>query len=114
MGEDDSRQKRNCESSWKIHRIHWEKNRFIFDLMYKRKTMSKAMFDWLIKKKIADKYLIEIWRQPGFEFVCSLLAIQKRGHNFGTTSHCRVPVMQRPPHMSVTPNVKTGCISCFS
>lgn len=35
--------KRKCELTWKVHRIHWEKNRFIFDLMYKRKVMSREL-----------------------------------------------------------------------
>lgn len=35
--------KRKTEMTWKIHRIHWEKNRFIFDLMYQRKVMSKEL-----------------------------------------------------------------------
>lgn len=35
--------KRRNELTWKIHRIHWEKNRFIFDLMYKRKVMSREL-----------------------------------------------------------------------
>jgi bud site selection protein 31 len=35
--------KRKAELSWKIHRLHWEKNRFIFDLMYQRKVMSKEL-----------------------------------------------------------------------
>ena len=35
--------KRRNESQWKIHRLHWEKNRFIFDLMYKRKVMSREL-----------------------------------------------------------------------
>lgn len=35
--------RRKNELAWKIHRIHWEKNRFIFDLMYQRKVMSKDL-----------------------------------------------------------------------
>ena len=35
--------KRKNESTWKIHRLHWEKNRFIYDLMYQRKVMSKEL-----------------------------------------------------------------------
>jgi bud site selection protein 31 len=38
---------RKNQSSWKIHRLHWEKNRFIFDLMYKRKVMSKELVSLL-------------------------------------------------------------------
>lgn len=34
--------KRKNELTWKINRIHWEKNRFIFDLMYVRKVLTLA------------------------------------------------------------------------
>ena len=39
--------RRKNELAWKIHRIHWEKNRFIFDLMYQRKVMSKELVGML-------------------------------------------------------------------
>lgn len=35
--------KRKSELTWKIHRLHWEKNRFIYDLMYQRKVMSREL-----------------------------------------------------------------------
>jgi len=106
--------KRRHELTWKIHRIHWEKNRFIFDLMYKRKVMSRELYDWLVREKIADGALIAKWRKPGYENLCSMLAIQKGNHNFGTTSHCRVPLKKRAPQQRITPDVQTGCISCCS
>jgi bud site selection protein 31 len=81
--------KRRAESAWAVHRIHWEKNRFIHDLMYTRKAMDRGLFDWLVREKVADGALISKWRKPGYEILCSMLAIQKSGHNFGTTSHCR-------------------------
>jgi bud site selection protein 31 len=40
---EDQDGKRKTELTWKIHRIHWEKNRFIFDLMYQRKVMSRDL-----------------------------------------------------------------------
>ncbi len=40
---EDHAGKRRAELNWKIHRLHWEKNRFIFDLMYKRKVMSREL-----------------------------------------------------------------------
>lgn len=40
---EDHEGKRVKEMTWKIHRLHWEKNRFIFDLMYQRKVMSKEL-----------------------------------------------------------------------
>ncbi len=40
---EDHEGKRKAECTWKIHRIHWEKNRFIYDLMYVRKVMSREL-----------------------------------------------------------------------
>ncbi len=40
---EDQEGKRKAELTWKIHRLHWEKNRFIYDLMYKRKVMSREL-----------------------------------------------------------------------
>lgn len=40
---DEHEGKRKAEGNWKIHRIHWEKNRFIYDLMYVRKVMSREL-----------------------------------------------------------------------
>lgn len=34
---------RRTALSWKVHRVHWEKNRFIFDLMYVRKVMPREL-----------------------------------------------------------------------
>ncbi|KAK9804120.1 hypothetical protein WJX73_001022 [Symbiochloris irregularis] len=106
--------RRKNELTWKIHRIHWEKNRFIYDLMYVRKVMSRELYDYLVREKIADGALIAKWRKPGYEILCSMLAIQKGNHNFGTTSHCRVPMAKRAAQQRITADVSTGCISCAS
>ena len=71
-------------------------------------------YDFLVREKIADGALISKWRKPGYEILCSMLAIQKGNHNFGTTSHCRVPMKNRAPQQKVTPDVQTGCICCAS
>lgn len=34
-------------------------------------------FDYLVREKIADGALIAKWRKPGYEILCSMLAIQK-------------------------------------
>ena len=46
--------KRKCELTWKVHRIHWEKNRFIYDLMYKRKVMSRELVGCFVTYQIAE------------------------------------------------------------
>lgn len=51
--------------------------------------MCPLQYEWLVREKVADGALISKWRKPGYEILCSMLAIQKGNHNFGTTSHCR-------------------------
>ena len=82
--------KRKNELTWRIHRIHWEKNRFIFDLRYKKNVLSDELYNYLCREKVADQPLISKWRKPGYENLCSLLSIQKGDTNFGTASICRV------------------------
>eukprot|EP00878_Enallax_costatus_P007784 GHUV01008147.1.p1 GENE.GHUV01008147.1~~GHUV01008147.1.p1 ORF type:complete len:223 (+),score=42.67 GHUV01008147.1:574-1242(+) len=77
-------------------------------------TCHCLQFEWLCREKIADGPLIAKWRKPGYEILCSMLAIQKGNHNFGTTSHCRVPLRLRAAQQRVTPDVQTGCVSCAS
>lgn len=67
-----------------------------------------------MREKFADGALIAKWRKPGYEILCSMLAIQKSGHNFKTTSMCRVPLRSRPANQRCLPSVETGCISCAS
>jgi hypothetical protein len=40
---EDHEGKRRNEMGWRIHRVHFEKNRFIHDLMYKQKAMSREL-----------------------------------------------------------------------
>lgn len=104
--------KRRAESTWMITRLHWEKNRFIYESYYEEKTISKKMYEYLCQMKIADGPLIAKWRKPGYEYLCALSAIDTRNTNYGTASICRVPIHQRPE--KPTPAQSTGCISCAS
>jgi bud site selection protein 31 len=106
--------KRRAELTWKVHRLHWEKNRFLYDLMYVKKAMSRELFDFLVSNKVADGALISKWRKPGYELLCSTLAVQRSGTAFGTTALCRVPLKQRAPQQRLQPSVLTGCVSCAS
>merc|ERR1711957_709334 len=81
--------------------------------MGKKKAISKELYDWLLLEKHADAMLIAKWKKPGYEFLCSLQAIDKRNSNFGTTAICRVPLHLRKVG-STGPSVSTGCISCAS
>merc|ERR1719436_890873 len=105
--------KRRNEATWGITRIHYERSRYVYELYYKKKAISRELYDWLLKEKYADAGLIAKWKKPGYEYLCSLAAIDKRNSNFGTTAICRVPLHLRKPG-SAQPSVTTGCISCAS
>ncbi|XP_065779898.1 protein BUD31 homolog isoform X1 [Muntiacus reevesi] len=57
--------KRKVESLWPIFRIHHQKTRYIFDLFYKRKAISRELYEYCIKEGYADKNLIAKWKKQG-------------------------------------------------
>ena len=110
--------KRKCESAWPIHRIHYERNRFIYDMYYRQERISRDLYEFLVREKVVDAALISKWRKPGYEILCSMSAIQKSGTNFGTTSICRVPmaqrggqIMVRAPNRAAGATKKAACVS---
>ncbi|KAJ3266530.1 Component of the SF3b subcomplex of the U2 snRNP [Chytriomyces hyalinus] len=77
--------KRKAETSWPIFRIHHQRSRYIYEMYYKRKAISKELYDYCVKMGHADENLIAKWRKTGYEKLCCLRCIQPRDTNFGTT-----------------------------
>ena len=50
--------RRKVETLWPIFKIHHQKSRYIYDLYFKRKTISKELYEYCLKQSIADKNLI--------------------------------------------------------
>lgn len=48
-----------------------------------KSSFPPPQYEYLVREKIADGGLIAKWRKPGYENLCSMLAIQKGDHNFG-------------------------------
>ncbi|XP_057603469.1 protein BUD31 homolog isoform X2 [Hippopotamus amphibius kiboko] len=118
--------KRKVESLWPIFRIHHQKTRYIFDLFYKRKAISRELYEYCIKEGYADKNLIAKWKKQGYENLCCLRCIQTRDTNFGTNCICRVPkskleveqgctlnLHKLSPHRGVTA-ASTAAVSVFT
>lgn len=108
---EETEDKRRNEITWPMHRLHYEKNRRIYEL-YRSKNISKPLLDYLIAQKMADGKLIAKWRRPGYERLCSLAVITKSNMNFGGVGVCRIPLKER--RGQILPNVLTGCVSCAS
>ncbi|CAF0752120.1 unnamed protein product [Didymodactylos carnosus] len=103
--------KRKVETLWPIFKIHHQKSRFLFDLYFKRKAISKELYDYCIKESIADKSLIAQWKKQGYENLCCLRCIQPRDTNFGKKCVCRVP-KEKLEEGKVVECVHCGCRGC--
>lgn len=102
----------NHELTWPVHRLHFEKNRYIYELRYVREEISDVLLKFLVKEKIADGALIAKWRKPGYDTLCSLSVVTRSNTNFGTVGICRTPLKDRQGQ--IMPNVQTGCVCCVS
>jgi bud site selection protein 31 len=103
--------KRQVEALWPIVRIHNQRSRYLFDLHYKRKAITKTLLDFCVKERYADKNLLAKWKRNGFENLCCMRCIQPQDTNFGTVCVCRVPRKQKDIGR-VTKCQHCGCQGC--
>lgn len=54
---------RKNESLWPIFRLHHQRSRYLFELFYKRKAISRELYDYCVKEGYADQNLIAKWRK---------------------------------------------------
>lgn len=109
------------ENLWEIMRIHHERSRYIYTLFYKRKAISKDLYEWLLREKYGDKLLIAKWKKKGYEKLCCLRCIQSNETVHGNTCICRVPRSQLEKDaessgkaISFQQCVHCGCRGCAS
>ena len=50
---------RKTESQWPVHQINWQKSRYVYNLYYKYKRISRSVYDYCIENKIIDAALIQ-------------------------------------------------------
>ncbi|RKO88967.1 G10 protein [Blyttiomyces helicus] len=105
--------KRKVESLWPIFRLHHQRSRYIYDMFYRRKAISRPLYDYCLKEGYADAALIAKWKKPGYEKVCCLRCVQPRDTNFGTTCICRVP-KEKLEEGKVIECLHCGCRGCAS
>jgi bud site selection protein 31 len=104
--------KRRTESLWPIFKIHHQRSRYIYDLFWKRKAITRELYEYCLKEKIADANLIAKWKKNGYENLCCLRCIQVRDTNFGTNCICRVPREKLEEGKSVVECIHCGCRGC--
>jgi hypothetical protein len=55
--------KRRVETVWPIFQLHHQRSRYIYELYYKRKAISKELYEYCLSEKYADKALIAKWKK---------------------------------------------------
>jgi len=106
--------KRNVESGWPVLQIQNQRSRYIYDMFYVHKKISRKVYDYCLKNKLADANLIAKWKKPGYEKLCSTYVINPKNFKFGTTSICRVPLYDRNEQQKFAQDPTTGCMGCAS
>lgn len=112
---------KDTESTWQVFQIHHERSRYIYTLYYKRKAISKELYEWLLREKYADKLLIAKWKKTGYENLCCLNCIQSDKTVNGKTCICRVPratlkdtAAKNNESVTFQQCVHCGCSGCAS
>jgi len=86
--------KRKHEGTWEILKIHHDRSRYLYEMYYKKKEISRELYDFCLREGYGDAALIAKWKKQGYEKLCCLQCIQSRDHQFGTVCICRVPKPQ--------------------
>ena len=105
--------KKRNETLWPIMQITHQRSRYIYDLFYTRKAISKQLYDWLLKNGYADPMLIAKWKKQGYENLCCTRCIQTKETNFNSTCICRVPKKEMKEEQLVECQ-SCGCRGCAS
>ena len=59
--------KRKCEALWPIFRISHQRSRYIYDLHYRRKEISKELYEFCLNQGYADRNLIAKWKKVSID-----------------------------------------------
>ncbi|KAL6620329.1 hypothetical protein ACP70R_035468 [Stipagrostis hirtigluma subsp. patula] len=69
--------KRKCEALWPIFRISHQKSRYMYDLYYRRKEISKELYEFRLNQGYADRNLIAKWKKSRVMSVFAVFGIYK-------------------------------------
>lgn len=135
--------KKKSELMWPIFRIHHQRTRLVYEMYHRQKAISRDVYDYCLRERIADEKLIAKWKQvcrrrrrhalarqqttnsplirwcwrcaaqPGYERLCCLHCLSTKDHTHGTTCVCRVPRAKLESGV-VTECTFCGCRGCAS
>ena len=103
--------RKNNEHEWELLQINNERSRYVYEL-YKKRTISRELYEYCIKYSIIDGRLIAKWKKSGYEHLCCLKCIQSKPGSHSVCI-CRVPKDERDDDSFVRCSC-CGCTGCCS
>jgi len=64
--------KRKPEVLWPIFKLHHQMSRYIYEQYYKKKAISRELYEFCLREKYGDAMLIAKWKKKGYEKLCCL------------------------------------------
>ena len=101
----------SLEQLWAIHRCNWKRSRPIYEMYWKKKSISKKLYEWILNNGYADRDLINAWRKPGYDRLCCVACISKNTDHGGVCK-CRIPRIERKTRDFKC--IHCGCPGCCS
>jgi bud site selection protein 31 len=109
----DDEKVRKHEIMWPILQINHQRSRYIYEMFYERRAISREVYEFALKEGYADAGLIAKWKKQGFERLCCVKCSQPLDTNNGTVCICRVPKKNMGENDKVQ-CVNCGCTGCAS
>ena len=60
---DPNEGKRKNEAIWAILKLHHQRSRYIYECYYKRKEITKELYEYCLNEQWADRNLIAKWKK---------------------------------------------------
>lgn len=104
------------ESLWSIYKLNHQISRYIYDLYYKKKLISKDLYNWLLVQKYTNPDLIAKWKKSGYENLCCINCIMINDKNHQNACICRVSkeTLRKNQDEREIECVTCGCKGCSS
>ena len=101
------------ETLWSVIRVNHQRSRYVFNLFNKEKSISRELYEYLVKQGYADGALMVKWRKSGFDSLCCLQCATGE-HAKGGACLCRVPEKDRKSKVDDFQCKTCGCTGCAS
>ena len=60
--------KRVAEAVWPIFRVHHQRTRYIYEMFYKKKEITRELYEFCLQQNYADAGLIAKWKKVCYFF----------------------------------------------